>query len=206
LPTLYEFPPARSQRAKWALEELGVRYDSHMVNLMEGAHKTDDYRKVHPLGVVPAYKTDTYTLIESVAIVLQLIDEHPTPKLAPSMGTPQRAIYYQWCIFGPAELDGPLTVVTQNELFLPVDRRDAAAAKHGRALFAPRAQMLSDALQNRDYLLREGFSGADIVIGYNCFWATFTGLLNDYPVLQQYLARLQGRPAFQRAFANPKAQ
>ena len=203
MPTLYEFPQARSQRAKWALEELGVQYDSRVVNLVEGQHKTDDYRKVHPLGVVPAYKTDAYTLIESAAIVLQLIDEHPTSILAPAIGTAERAIYYQWCIFGPAELDGPLTVVTQNELFLPVELRDAAAAKRGRALFAPRAQMLSDALQNRDYLLGERFSGADIVIGYNCFWATFTGLLNDFRVLQEYLARLQKRPAFQRAFPKP---
>ena len=123
-----------------------------MVNLVEGQHKTDDYRKVHPLGVVPAYKTDAYTLIESAAIVLQLIDEHPTSELAPAIGTAERAIYYQWCIFGPAELDGPLTEVTQNELFLPVELRDAAAAKRGRALFAPRAQMLSDVLQNRSML------------------------------------------------------
>lgn len=31
--TLYAFPPTRSNRAQWALEELGLPYDSHIVNL-----------------------------------------------------------------------------------------------------------------------------------------------------------------------------
>ena len=75
--TLYEFPPTRSQRAKWALEELGVAYTSHVVNLGEGQQNSDDYRAIHPLGVVPALQTDHYTIFESVAIVLQVIDEHP---------------------------------------------------------------------------------------------------------------------------------
>ena len=74
---LYEWPPTRSQRAKWALKELGIEYSSHMINLMAGQQNSDAYRAIHPLGVVPALQTDAYTIFESVAIVLQLIDEHP---------------------------------------------------------------------------------------------------------------------------------
>lgn len=33
MPTLYEFPPTRSNRAKWALEELGVDYTSQRIDL-----------------------------------------------------------------------------------------------------------------------------------------------------------------------------
>ena len=86
---LYEFPPTRSQRAKWALEELGIAYSSHVVDLPAGQQNTDAYRALHPLGVVPALRTDDYTIFESVAIVLQLIDEHPEKKLAPAVGTPR---------------------------------------------------------------------------------------------------------------------
>jgi len=198
--TLYEFPPTRSQRPKWALEELDLEYNSKPVDLREGNHKSDDYLSVHPLGLVPAYEGEGYTLLESVAIVLQLLDENHGAKLAPTIGSSQRAKYYQWCLFGPAELDGPLSAVTANELLLPEENRDAVAAKRGREHFAQRADFLSSALKDQDYLLGSNFSGADIVIGYNCFWATFTGLLDAYPVLQAYLARLQDRPAFQRAF------
>ena len=85
---LYEWPPTRSQRAKWALEELGIEYSSHLVKLPEGRQNSDAYRAIHPLGAVPALKTDNYTIFESVAIVLQLIDEHPEKNLAPAVGTP----------------------------------------------------------------------------------------------------------------------
>jgi len=65
-----------------------------MINMHEGQQNSDAYRAIHPLGVVPALKTDNYTIFESVAIVLQLIDEHPEKNLAPAVGTPERAYYY----------------------------------------------------------------------------------------------------------------
>ena len=65
---LYECPPTRSQRAKWALEELGIDYASQRINMQEGEQNSDAYRSIHPLGVVPTLETDDYTIFESVAI------------------------------------------------------------------------------------------------------------------------------------------
>ena len=113
---LFEFPPTRSQRAKWVLEELGIEYSSHLVNLHERQQDFDDYRTTHPLGVVPALKTDSYTIFESVAIVLQLIDEHPEKNLAPAVGTAERATYYQWSVFACAELDPALMLFFDNTM------------------------------------------------------------------------------------------
>ena len=114
--TLYEFPPTRSQRAKWALEELGIAYSSQIVDMHEGQQNSGAYRAIHPLGVVPALKTGAYTIFESVAIVLQLIDEQPKSNLAPAPGTPERAIYYQGCVFACAELDPPLMMYFDNAM------------------------------------------------------------------------------------------
>ena len=71
---LYECPPTRSQRVKWVLEEPEIEYSCNLIDLSEGQQNSDDYREIQPLGVVPALKTDHYTIFESVAIVLQLID------------------------------------------------------------------------------------------------------------------------------------
>ncbi len=197
---LYEFPPTRSQRAKWAIEELGIEYASHIVNLPEGQQNSDTYRAIHPLGVVPALKTATYTMFESVAMVLQLIDEHPDKHLAPAVGTPERAHYYQWCVFFPAELDPPIMMVFDNTLRPPGTQYDPKLAARGRSDFALRADTLSKALSDRDYILGSGFSGADILLGHSCFMATLTGLIGDYPTLEAYSARLQQRPAYQRTY------
>jgi glutathione S-transferase len=197
---LYEFPPTRSQRAKWVLEELEIEYTSHIVNLSEGQQNSDAYRAIHPLGVVPALKTSSYTIFESVAMVLQLIDEHPEKNLAPAVGTPERAHYYQWCVFVPAELDPPIMMVFDNTLRPPGTPHDPKLADRGRSDFAIRADTLSKALRDRDYILGSSFSGADILLGHSCFMATLTGLIGDYPPLQAYYARLQQRPAYQRTY------
>lgn len=197
---LFEFPPTRSNRTKWALEELGVDYTSSVVNLSKGEHHSGAYKTIHPLGVVPAYRTNDYTMVESVAIVLQLIDEFPKKGLAPAPGTPERAEYYQWCVFSSSELDPALSDVMLHSMHLPEDRRIPEIAERGRERFAARGAMLSKALEGRDYLLGSAFSGADIIIGYCCNWAAYTGQIEDHPALVDYYARLQQRPAFQKVF------
>ena len=206
MPELYEWPPTRSQRAKWALEELGTVYSSHLINMTEGQQNSDAYRAIHPLGVVPALKTDSYTIFESVAIVLQLIDEHPGKNLAPAVGSPERATYYQWSVFACSELDPPLMMFFDNTMrpleFMrpPGTQHDPKLAERGRGDFAIRADILSKALGDRTYLLGSDFSGADILVGHSCFMATHMGLIGDYPILEAYYGRLQQRPAHQRAY------
>ena len=205
---LYEVPPTRSQRAKWALEELGIEYTGHIVDIPGGQQNSDAYRAMHPLGVVPALKTADYTIFESVAIVLQLIDEHPEMKLAPAVGTPARAIYYQWSVFACAELDPPIMMYFDNSMrpleymHPPGAPHDANLAARGRADFATRADVLSTVLSDRQYLLGGEFSGADILVGHSCFMATVTGLIGDYPILKAYHSRLQQRPGYQRAYGS----
>jgi glutathione S-transferase len=203
---LYEFPPTRSQRAKWVLEELGVAYQSRIVNLPEREQNTDAYRALQPLGVVPALRTGSYAMFESVAIVLQLIDEHPEKALAPPVGGTQRAAYYQWSIFACAEMDPALMMYFDNAL-RPLDHMKPPGAQHdpvlaarGRDDFAIRAEILSDVLKRQDHMLGADFSGADILIGHSCFMAAHMDLIGGFPVLEAYYARLQQRPAHQRAY------
>lgn len=205
---LYEFPPTRSQRARWVLEELGIEYESHIVDLTEGEQNSPSYREIHPLGVVPALATEGYTMFESVAIVMQLIDEYPESNLAPPLGNPARALYYQWCVFAAAEMDPPVMMYFDNtmrpEEFLrpPATAHDPRLAEMARLEFGQRAETLSAVLETRSHLLGDNFSGADILIGHSCFMASFTGLIGGYPVLEAYFERLQQRPAFQRAYGS----
>lgn len=155
---------------------------------------------IHPLGQVPALRTDAYLMFESVAIVLQLLDEHPQVGLAPPFGSPARATYYQWSVFACAQLDPVLLDVMKHTMHLPDDQRVPAIAHRAADWFHERAAMLNAALSQQPYLLGTDFSGADIVVGYSCNWAAYTGLLDRHPQLVEYYARLQRRPAFARVF------
>ncbi len=196
---LFEFPPTRSQRAKWVLEEVGAAYESRSINLPNGEQDTDAYRALQPLGAVPAIRTDRYAMFESVAIVLQLIDEHPETDLAPRPGTPERAAYYQWCVFAGTEIDPTVMMFFDNSM-RPEAAHDKNMAEKGRRDFAVRAQILSNVLHDRPYMLGDTFTGADILIGHSCFMATLTGLIGDFPRLQEYFAQVQQRPAYRRAY------
>jgi len=197
---LFEWPPTRSQRAKWVLEELGVPYKSSDVNLLQNEQQGEPYRKIQPLGVVPALKTPNYSMFESVAIVLQLIDECPEKKLAPSVGSAERAMYYQWCVFAGTEMDPAIMLYFNNSMRPSGPKHDPKLAERGRDDFKIRAEILSNTLKAREYLLGNSFSGADILIGHSCFMARHVGLMDQYPILDSYHNRLQKRPAYQRAY------
>ena len=109
-------------------------------------------------------------------------------------------------VFACAELDPPIMMVFDNtmrpleHMHPPGAEHDAKLAARGRGDFATRADVLSNTLRDRDYLLASGFSGADILVGHSCFMATVTALIGDYPVLEAYYRRLQQRPGHQRAY------
>ena len=201
MPELFEFSPTRSNRAKWALEELGVEYISPIVSPPDGENHSEEHMSVHPLGHVPAYRTADYTMHESVAIVLQLLDEHRESGLARVSGTQQRAKYFQWSIFSCCEVDPNLFDVMKHTMHLPEEQRVPEIVQRGRERFTARSDVLTNALEGRDYLLGSEFSGADIIVGYSCNWAAYIGLIESHPTLVTYYARLQQRPAYQKVFA-----
>ncbi|MCA9392897.1 MAG: glutathione S-transferase family protein [Candidatus Omnitrophica bacterium] len=202
----YEWPPTRSDRAKWALEELEIEYRSEEINLYKGDQRAPSHLEIHPLGAVPALRTDYYQMFESTAIVLQLIDENPKKNLAPEPGSYTRAEYYQWCVFAAAELDPPLLDYFNHKL-RPADnlrppqlRQDPSVAQLARQQFEVRAKVLSDHLGKREFLLGDTFTGADICVGHSLRMAQMLELLGDFPVLKEYLERLSRREAYRRVY------
>jgi glutathione S-transferase len=50
---LYEFPPTRSIRVRWTLQELGVAFEATTVNILAGEHLEPPFRKINPAGKIP---------------------------------------------------------------------------------------------------------------------------------------------------------
>jgi glutathione S-transferase len=62
----------RDLRARWALEEAGLRYRTHL--LEQGEQDKPDYRELQPFGQAPILEEDGLVLFESGAIVLYALD------------------------------------------------------------------------------------------------------------------------------------
>ena len=50
---LYAAPTSNGLRAKIMLDETGLDYKLHPVNLAEGANQSDEYLKLNPMGLIP---------------------------------------------------------------------------------------------------------------------------------------------------------
>ena len=81
---LYEFPPTRSIRPRWMLQELQVPFESVWVNLIKGEHRNREFLKLNPAGKVPVLVDGDLVLNESVAIVLYLAEKYPEKGFLPT--------------------------------------------------------------------------------------------------------------------------
>ncbi len=187
---LYWRPRTRAIRPRWLLEELGLVYE--LVEVDDALRASDDYRKIHPLGKVPALVDDSVTIYESAAICLYLAEKHSDLGLAPALGFDEpRAAYCQWMVFGVATLEQAAMPV----LMAPPEGPSPEARDHLAAVFG----VLDKAVDPGPYLLGESFSAADVMLGSMAIWADAAAALEPFPSLQKYAQRLSQREAYQRA-------
>lgn len=67
--------------------------------------------------------------------------------------------------------------------------------------FEKLCQPLINALKDRDFLIQDRFTAADVVAGGVLFWALKLGILRDPNPLKNYIEKLMERPAFKTADA-----
>lgn len=197
---LYFYPMTRATRPRWILEELGVPYEIQQLDLTKGEHKQPSYMKVHPLGSVPAIEDQGFIMFESAAIVLQLADKYPEKGLAPAVGTNERAEYYQWIVCAMTEAEPPLATIFQHTRMLPEAERSPALVEKASKRFKLVADVVSERMQSREYIVGGRFTAADVVMGGVLALAGSLGQLGGHPVLQAYTQRLMERPAAKKAF------
>jgi glutathione S-transferase len=182
----------RPVRVAWVLEELGEPYE--MTTMTREQSRDAEHRARQPLGRVPVLEDDQGRLFESAAICLHLGDRHPESGLVPALGSRERALVYQWTVFAPAELEPPLLEAAM------LAQRDPERAASARARFDAAAAAVAGALGDREYLVGDRLTVADVLVGTALAFTERAGFAEELPAnLKGYLARLAARPALQRA-------
>jgi glutathione S-transferase len=194
--TLYHAAPSRSSIVHWMLEELGEPYDIHLVSFKKGETRGAEYLAINPLGKVPALRHKGVIITEASAICTYLADEFPRAKLNIPIGNPQRGVYLKWLFFGPSCVEPALW-----EKAYP-RKEPAPRAALGFGEFDTVIDVLAKAAAAaKPYLMGEQFTAADVVIGSGLRWGTIFKLMPERPEFAAYIARLNARPALQRATA-----
>jgi glutathione S-transferase len=192
-PRLYYMPRTRSSRVLWLLEEIGQPYD--LTEISGAERRSEAHLRRHPLGRVPALELgDGATIFESAAICLQLADLNPGAGLIGPVGSTGRGLVYQWVVFSVAELEAPLF-----RWIGELGEGVSDSPSHDR--FADAAAAMQSALADREWLVEDSFSVADVMCGSVLQGANSRGLLEPWPGLEAYVQRGQARPAYARAAA-----
>ena len=201
---LYTAATPNGHKASILLEELGVPYTVHAVDLMAGAQKRPEYLKINPNGRIPAIvdrDRDNFAVFESGAILVYLAEKYgrflpPDPK--------GRSEVMQWLMFqmgGIGPMQGQANVFFRywHEKYQPaIDRYQHETKRLYR--------VLEQRLEGRDYLCGE-YGIADIA---NFTWVnihSWSGVpIDDLPRLSDWRERIRARPAVQRGLEVPSGR
>jgi glutathione S-transferase len=196
---LYLAPGACSLAPHILLRELGLPFDSEVVDLRTGRTASGaDFKEINPKGYVPALQLDDgEVLTEGVAIMQYLVDSRAPGGLAPTAGTVERARLTAHLNFIAAEFHkafGPLF----NPSLSP-EAREAAMANIRRKLDVMERALSDD----RPYLLGDAYTIADAYLFVIAGWAPMFGQeLSSWPKVQALVARVAERPAVQAALGS----
>ncbi|MGF1760190.1 glutathione S-transferase family protein [Photobacterium sagamiensis] len=195
--TLFGYPRSRSLRVSWLLEELGLEWHYHLVDLAKGEHKSSSYLTLCPQGKVPTLKDGEIIICESSAICLYLAERYNRHWL-PEPGGAEAALHHQWVSFITTELEQPLWSMGKHKFALPEQIRLPEMLAVANWEFKKAAQTAERWLPVSDYLLGKSPSVADILLAHTLNWAVkFEQKLP--PGLEKYRQNLSKRPALMRA-------
>jgi glutathione S-transferase len=191
--TLYEFPPTRSIRARWMLQELGEEFEAVAVNLVAGDHRSPQFLKINPAGRVPVLVDGDLTITESVAIVLYLAERDAQSRFLPR-DVALRSQVYRWLMFAATELEQPLWRIARHTALYPEEMRLPAEPPIARQDFAEMAAVLGKHMRDREFVVGDTVTAADFVMAYTLDWANEARLLDEFPNLKEYFERMYARP------------
>jgi len=201
---LHYYPSNASMAPHLLLEELGVPYELKLVDRLRDAHKSADYLRLNPNGLIPVLVDGDLVLYETAAICLHLVDTHPEHQLAPAVGTPQRAHFYKWLVWFTNTVQAALIVYFYPERWADTDEAIAQVKAHAETKVGAMLDQLEAELARHGgpWLLGESFSALDPYALMLCRWTRgFARPARTLPHLGPYLQRVLARPAVQRAFA-----
>ncbi|OYY72071.1 glutathione S-transferase family protein [Sphingomonas sp. 28-63-12] len=203
---VYAFATPNSVKVPIALEEMGLDYTLHSIDIRSGGQKDPAFTALNPNGKVPVlidHEADGGPLLlsESAAILIYLAEK--TGKLLPRSGAPRARVFEQLFFHGTAM--GPafgnagfFQKFAPEQIPLAIDRFLGEA---NRVI-----GVLDALLATQRFVAGDELSIADVA-NFGWLWKReFVGINFDAtPNLARWFGELDARPTFQMAIAKTEA-
>jgi len=190
----YHCPWSRSFGIFWLLEELGQPYEMEIVDVRAPGGVPESYRAIQPNKKVPAIVHDGAVVTERAAIALYLGDVFPEAGLAPAIGDKDRAAYITAMVYCDSVFDPAVAARAHG---LRYQSRD-----YSFGLFDDMVAYVESMLSRHPYAAGDRFTAADTQLASAiAFTMGIMKVLPEKSAFIDYLARISGRPAYQRVQA-----
>ncbi|MEC7525478.1 MAG: glutathione S-transferase N-terminal domain-containing protein [Myxococcota bacterium] len=200
--SLYTSPTPNGWKASITLEELGLPYEVHAIDLMKGEQKEPGYLAINPNGRIPAivdHDDDDFAVFESGAVMMYLAEK--TGRLLPTEAK-ARSRVVQWLMFQMGGV-GPM-MGQANVFFRYTPEKIPYAIERYQRESRRLLEVLDGQLAEHEWLAGD-YSIADIA---NYAWAhtySWSGVsVEGLPHLKAWLDKIRWRPAVQRGLAVPR--
>lgn len=196
----YMTPGSCSTGIHILLEECGLVFEAHIVNLLAGDQYKPDYLAINPKGSIPALVLDDGTaLTEFSAIAWWLARSYPKRQLLPATVAGEvRALGLMNYAVHTLHTQGFARIFT-TERFAPSSGDHESVKAQGRQIIDQGFAIVDRELAGREYVDAQ-FGIADAALFYVEFWAERVGIPLPENCLAHY-RRLLTRPAVRQVLA-----
>jgi GST-like protein len=200
---LYTWGTPNGRKVSIMLEELGLPYEVHPVNISKDEQFAPDFLKISPNNKIPAIvdRDNGQALMESGAILIYLADK--TGQLLAPEG-PARYAALEWLMWQMGGL-GPM--LGQVHHFV---RFNAGKAPYAETRYTAEGKRLYGVMDRR--LAEQPFLAGDYSIADVASWPWISRFewqgidMNEFPNVKRWYLEIAARPAVERGYHVPTPQ
>lgn len=193
----YTYSTFNGKRVAIMLEETGLDYQTHIINLAKGEQRSAEFLGINPSGRIPTIIDDGLILTQSAAILIYLAEKSgvllPTDTIA-------RAKVMEWLCFNATDISPAMF----DSYYLT--QRCQPAQPQAAELLNQRIFMLfqnfDNELAQHEFIGGDSYSIADIAM-FPTLPADTTEFFQSYPNLQRWFQLVSQRPAVQIGMQMP---
>ncbi len=194
---LYYSPGTASMCVHWMLIEMGIPFETRLVDIDRNEQRDPAYLRLNPAGRVPTLIVDGVPRGESAALLMLLAERHPQAKLAPAVGSAERDEWLEWMVY----LANTLLPAMRDWFYAGKDGNpdDAAAVKAlaRRRIEDAYAKLDARLADGRKYLVGERLSTVDLLAIMLMRWSrNMPKPATTWTHALPYILRLRALPSF----------
>jgi GST-like protein len=178
-----------------ALAEIGAPFEALELDFAGNEQWGDAYRKVNPLGRIPALELPDGTIVtESAACLLIVCERHPEAGLLPPANSSDRGRLYRWLMFASNNIYEAIGRVDYPERYVQDKAAAPGAEKAAMEDLKRFWQMVETHLKPGPYALGPRYSALDLYLSVLARWSVRDWVIDNCPRLADMVRVTAARP------------